>query len=180
MQTGSVSWVLTGWGVSIGFELFWPIWFHSQNPNDMLGVWDKAALPWTCSTVATGAGIWGKWLSLHHNLDRSGCSALSFGHRCTRGPLCASITPPCRPAITAQRAQWQNIIKWNVKSKRGQRMVFTTGLRFLSEMKKWIYCCDSLCWADMLQIESMKYGVRYIHTHSLWVKQSSCDRNHDV
>lgn len=138
---------------------FWPIWFHSQNLNDMLGVWDKAVLPWNCSTVAWSAGIWGKWLSLHHNLDRSGCSALSFGHWCTRGPLCASITPPCRPAITAQQAQWQKIIKWNVKSKRGQRMVFTTGLTFLSEMEKCIYCGYSLYWVDILQIESMKYGM---------------------
>lgn len=138
---------------------FRPIWFHSQNLNDMLGVWDKAALPWNCSAVASSVGIRGKWLSLHHNLDRSSYSALSFGHWCTRGPLCASISPPCHSAITAHRAQWQKIIKWNVKSKGGQRMVFTTGLRVVSEMEKWIYCCYSLYWVDMLQIESMKYGM---------------------
>lgn len=141
-------------------ESFWPIWFPSQNLNDVLEVWDTATLPWNCSTMAASTEIQGKWLSLHHNLDCSSYSSLSFGHWCTRGPLCASISPPCRHvAITAHRAQWQKIIKWNVKSKGGQRMVFTTGLRVLSEMEKWIYCCYSQYWVDMLQIESVKYGM---------------------
>lgn len=38
-------------------------------------------------------------------------------------------------------------------------MVFTTGLKFLSEMEKCIYCGYSLYWVDILQIESMKYGM---------------------
>lgn len=137
---------------------FWPIWFHRRNLYDMLGgPGTKQCYPEIIPQWPKATGIWGKWLSLHHNLDRSDCSALSFGHWCTGGPLCASIIPPCHPAITVQRAHWQKIIKWNVKSKRGQRMVFTTGLRvfFLSEMEKWIYCCYLV---DMLQIESMKYG----------------------
>lgn len=39
------------WALAVGFS-FWPIWFHSRNLNDMLGVWDKAALPWNCPAVA--------------------------------------------------------------------------------------------------------------------------------
>lgn len=91
-------------------------------------------------------------------LTTSCCSALSFCHSWALGPLSASFNPPCRPVIVALRAHWQNIIKWNVKSKRGQRTGFTSSLRV------WLKCKSgfnvaTLHWVYKPQMQSIACGM---------------------
>lgn len=92
--------------------------------------------------------------------------------------LRATLCYPSMPSYHHSAAQWQKIItiiimKWNVKSKRSQGLVFTTGLTIFSGMEKCIYCSGSLYLEDINYME-MEWATFRL---SFWIRCSSRDKN---